>query len=306
MKLTKIDSPGIDRQSVCRVKVCGNVTEIMSSDKRSKGGYIRKLDSETFVDVRTGVVGKFHHIENRSQDLHNVQKSLSHGRDILNTNITDVTRCRWVTLTYAENMTDPKKLVKDFGNFNSRLRSVVGSYEYITAAEPQGRGAWHLHVVMIFPGKAPFIPNETISNAWKQGFVTVKKLDDVDNVGAYLTAYLGDMDVDDPSALYEITPGQSLHIKETEIIDENGEKICKRYIKGARLHMYPPGFHIFRWSKGIKMPTITTETYESAKKKVSAATLTYSKAVVLSDPEKEYENTLVYEYYNSVRSQCQE
>ena len=29
---------------------------------------------------------------------------------------------------------------------------------------------------------------------WEQGFTKTTKLDDIDNIGAYLTAYLGDME----------------------------------------------------------------------------------------------------------------
>ena len=89
--------------------------------------------------------------------------------------------------------------MRDFRHFNTRCREIFGHYEYITAAEPQGRGAWHLHCVFIFAGKAPYMENAVVRDCWKQGFVTVKRLDDVDNVGAYLTAYLGDMELSEAS-----------------------------------------------------------------------------------------------------------
>ena len=194
MEIKKLDcSVSISDSALVRLKEMGNITEIMYSEKRSRGGYITKIDKDHYVDNRTGELFEFQHIENRAQDLANVAKSLAQGRDILNANITDVSRCRWVTLTYAENMTDPNKLASDFKHFNKRCREIFGNYEYITAAEPQGRGAWHLHCVFIFAGKAPYMENAVVRDCWKQGFVTVKRLDDVDNVGAYLTAYLGDM-----------------------------------------------------------------------------------------------------------------
>ena len=200
MEIKKLDCPvSISDSALVRLKEMGNITEIMFSEKRSRGGYITKIDKDHYVDNRTGELFEFTHLENRAQDLANVAKSLAQGRDILNANITDVSRCRWVTLTYAENMTDPKKLLFDFQNFNKRCRAIFGNYEYITAAEPQGRGAWHLHCVFIFSGKAPYMDNAVVRDCWKQGFVTVKRLDDVDNVGAYLTAYLGDMELSEAS-----------------------------------------------------------------------------------------------------------
>lgn len=270
----------------------------MYSEKRSQGGYIAKLDKDTYTDKRTGEIKEFRHIENRSQDLDNVAKSLKRLRDILNANITDVSKCRWVTLTYAENMTDPQKLRYDAEHCIKRLREKYGSFEYITAAEPQGRGAWHLHCVFIFPDKAPYMANETVAQAWKKGFVTVKSLDSVDNVGAYLTAYLGDMELDDIQGTD--IPESAKGIKEITYKDSNGDIQTKRYIKGARLCMYPPKFNIYRKSKGIKNPEVNVVPYQQAKEKVCSAKQTFQKTVALEDIDKGYHNVLQYEYYNSI------
>ena len=270
----------------------------MYSEKRSRGGCIVKLDKDTYTDKRTGEIKEFKHIENRSQDLDNVAKSLKRLRDLLNANITDTSKCRWVTLTYKENMTDPQKLRIDFAHFNERLRKIYGRYEYITAAEPQGRGAWHLHCVFIFPDKAPYMANETVAHAWNKGFVTVKSLDSVDNVGAYLTAYLGDIDLDDMQGMEMLENMNG--IKEITYKDSNGDIQTKRYIKGARLSMYPPKFNIYRKSKGIKEPTVTMVEYHEAKEKVCFAQQTFQKTVALDD-DKGYHNVLQYEYYNSIR-----
>lgn len=297
MKITRAETTdSISETSSVRFKEMGNIFEVMNSEKRSSGGYIRKIDKDTFIDTRSGELREFNHILNRSQDLNNVAKSLAKGRDILNTNITDVSHCRWVTLTYAENMTDPERLAIDFQNFNRRCRKIFGHYEYITAAEPQGRGAWHLHCVFIFDGPAPYMDNKIVADCWKQGFVTVKRLDDVDNVGAYLTAYLGDLDVSEAEHVSE-----NAKIKTVDYIDEFGAKKSKSYIKGGRLYMYPPGFHIFRYSNGIKMPDVSIVPYFEAKEKISAATLTFSKTIILADESNDYQNRLTYEYYNALR-----
>lgn len=277
----------------------GNITEILSMQKQNNTCSIVKLDKETYIDKRSGEVKKFKHTSTRAENLKSVAKSLGKGRDLLNANITDVKKCRWLTLTYKENMTDPKKLYKDFEHFNERMRKIFGHYEYITAAEPQARGAWHLHVVMIFETDAPYMENAAVANAWKRGFVTVKALDDVDNVGAYLTAYLGDMELSEYEKEF---PHLDAKVVKTVEYDENTEqKQTKKFVKGARLQLYPTGFHIFRHSKGIKKPVVTRQSYKQAKEKVGSAKQTFSKSVYLSDEETDYENTLTYEYYNSTR-----
>ena len=189
-----------DYQEV-RVKEMGNVIEIMYSDKKNHKIFIKKISDTEYIDLRTGEVKQCNKIDNRAGNLNSVRQSLSRLRDLLNTNITDVSRCRWITLTYAENMTNSKRLYEDFKNFNKRMRYALSKdgykYEYIVCMEPQGRGAWHAHLVMIFEGQAPYIENKVMSSIWGHGFVKIKKLEDVDNVGAYLTAYLGDMDISD-------------------------------------------------------------------------------------------------------------
>lgn len=307
MIFQKLDSlPPIDERAPVRLKECGHVLEIMS---RNHGGHSEattiKLSNDDYFDTRTGEVKQFQHNTSRADDLKSVSRSLAMGRDMLNTNITDVSHCRWITLTYAENMTNPKKLYNDFRHFNERCRKQFGHYEYITAAEPQGRGAWHLHCVLIFECKAPYMANDVVANLWKQGFVTVKKLDNVDNVGAYLTAYLGDMELSEATLQGREISLCSSSYKDVEFTDENGNKGTKRYIKGARLPMYPPKFNIFRYSRGCKKPVVTYTFYADAKKKACVGAQTFSKGVVIADPDSDYIDTLVYEYYNTSRPKSQ-
>lgn len=290
-----------------RVKETGNVLEIMYSTCVSQGPPVLKLSRDEYVDLRTGEVREYVHTVTRADNKKSVARSLSKLRDLLNCNIVDVTQCRWLTLTYKENMTDRARLMDDFEEFVRRLRKRIGHFEYIVAAEPQGRGAWHLHVVLIFDNKAPFIPNEDVSADWRQGFVTIKKLDDVDNVGAYLTAYLGDMDLTEGMNAHLISIDEVKH-SEVKAIDfeEHGVKKTKFYVKGARLKFYPPGFHLFRASKGIKRPTVEIMEEFRAKQKVRGATLTFEKTLSLSDEDKDFKSILNYRYYNSKRMVSQD
>lgn len=305
MEVRKIEDVDINPSSLVRVKEMGNITEVMFSNSYFSECNILKLSKDTYLDKRDGEIKEFQHIENRACDLKSISKSLGRLRDYLNTNITDVSKCRWVTLTYAENMTDSKRLYDDFRKFNARLKYYLKQpYEYIVAMEPQGRGAWHCHIVLIFNSKAPYIPNDEMARIWGHGFTTTKKLDDVDNVGAYLTAYLGDMDIEEiNNGAITIDHAMKLckhQVKEIEY-EENGEHKKKAYVKGARLYLYPPQFNLYRCSRGIKKPIVSYQSEELAQKKVSAATLTYQKTIQLVDAENDFEKTISYRYYNSLR-----
>ena len=111
----------------------------------------------------------------------------------------------------------------------------------MTFCEPQGNRSWHAHIIVVFNQKAPYMPNEHIAKLWGQGFVRVERIkDEVDNIGAYLTAYLCDVDVDEFSKEFpNVDINKFAEIKEVDIETEDGQKIKKRYVKGARLHYYP-------------------------------------------------------------------
>lgn len=286
-----------------RVKEMGNIVELMYSERSNNKIVIKKINDREYIDLRTGEVKEFNKIDNRACDLNSIRQSLSRLRDLLNTNITDISCCKWVTLTYAENMTDTKQLYEDFKKFNMRMRYKGYKYEYIVAMEPQGRGAWHAHMVMIFDDKAPFIDNKVMSDIWRHGFTTTKKLDkNIDNLGAYLTAYLGDMDLEEFHTLSakEKNDMKVYDVREIEV-SEGDKKISKAIIKGGRLHMYPPKFNLYRCSKGIKKPIISYQKEIDAQKKISDGTLTFERTIKLTDCDSNFDSLINYRYYNKVR-----
>ena len=69
--------------------------------------------------------------------------------------------------------------------------------------------------------------------------------------------------------------------------------------------MYPAHFRIFRYSKGIKKPNVYYTDYETAKEKACGGAQTFSKAVMLVDENSDFEDTIIYEYYNTKRIQSQ-
>lgn len=282
----------------------GNVVEVQYMSKRNNKATIRILPgNEQYVELSTGEIKNIVHHDTRADQEKSLRRTFQNARALINTNVTDVNKVRWITLTYAENMVDTIKLYKDFEKFNKRFQTYCknnnyGRAEYIVMMEPQGRGAWHAHLLYIFNDlvKAPYVANKTLRDIWSHGYVKIKKLDNIDNVGAYLTAYLGDMEVD------ELKPDEIIgrEIKEVEI-ENDGKMLKKAYIKGARLKYYPVNFNMIRSSRGIKRPIPQMLSQEEAEKKVSAATLTYEKTVKLQDLGNDFESIINTRYYNKVR-----
>lgn len=288
-------------ESTVTVKKMGHITEIRYMQRKT-GGIIQKLDKDSYVDTRTGEVKDFIHSDVRIENIESVSRSLRNLRDIINTNVTDVKKCLWVTLTYVENMTDSVRLYNDYRTFNMRFQRFLKNKglpkcEYIAAAEPQGRGAWHLHIIFIFPRKAPYIENSTLSTLWGHGFVSISSLKNIDNVGVYLSAYLSDMDV--LKALNTVD-FENKNIKIVTADGKSGIRREKAVIKGLRLRLYPTGFRIYRLSRGIKMPEVCEMTEAEAMRELGSAALTYEKTVQLSD-DGNIINQINYRHYNNLK-----
>lgn len=314
MKVEKIDNVEIFPDDKIKLTTMGNVYEILRMDRINKKSCILVLNKDFYIDLRTGERKEFEHHENRAFDRNELRKTMRRLRGFINANCSDVSKCRWITFTYAENMTDTDMVYRDCQKLIQKVRYRLGHFEYIHVVEPQGRGAWHIHALWIFDDKAPFIDSAWLRNVWGNGFVTVKKLEDVDNVGAYLTAYLCDCEIEDytryvfeknhlslPDDISVITSqfsGDDILVKEVE---QDGKKVSKRFVKGGRMYMYPPNFNLYRASRGIQKPIEEYMTYENAQKKIGSAQPTFSTAIQLSDDVSGFENVIIKEYYNKLR-----
>lgn len=288
----------------------GNIKEFMYMEKVNLSGFpLKKISKNEYVLLDTGEIKEYtSHSENRSQNKESLRKTFKSIRELINTNFTGQKNELAFTITYAENMTDPKKLYKDFDKFMKKLRYRYSDVDYMNVVEPQERGAWHCHVLLRFNDlKKVYIPNKDIAELWGHGFTKVKALKKgIDNLGAYLSAYLGDVELNDNNVgelieLGILKPNQSFSMKEVEV-----EGKTKKFIKGGRLHLYPAGMNIFRCSKGIRKPTVEYIPYKDVKKIVGTAIPNYSTRIKILDDDGEIVNAITYYQYNMIRSKNEE
>lgn len=286
---------GIKPTSVVTLTEMGHISEIQRMERQNQQQTIRKISKDEYIVLETGEIKEFNHIENRSQSMNSLRQTFKKLRYLINNNFVGAKNELHMTLTYAENMTDTERLYADFKRFMMRLkRKYKGqSIDYLNVIEPQERGAWHCHLLLRFNDVGSiFLENKKIAEMWEQGFVKIRSLAEVDNIGAYLSAYLSDIELTDETETLAYTDG-------TEIVEKTVEGQKKKFIKGGRLHMYPPSMKLYRKSRGIVPPTRKKMTYEDAKKAVGSAQPHYSKTYdILTD---DFKNTIHFEQYNSKR-----
>lgn len=315
----RVDFKELENPAMVKKIAAGNVVEFVSMKRAPTEIPVKKLSSTEYLDLRTGEIIEYDKSTDKSDCYQSVRRTLKYIRQLINANCNDESRLLWITLTYAENMTDTVQLYSDFKKFwqkfKRRCEKMKWSIpEYISVVEPQGRGAWHSHLMLIFPEKAPYIDNNSvIAKLWGHGFTKTKAVHGVDNIGAYFSAYLADMPLDDVKHLQEqgvFVCGEVL-AKSVED-EETGISVDKKFVKGARLALYPSGMNIVRSSGGIVKPVIedisNLSSEEIKKEKASSGKLTFSSAVEVvrssdssSSSGDDVVNLITKEYYNTKR-----
>lgn len=291
-----IEKSDISSSAYVTVTQAGSIVEVQYMEKMNHTATIKKINANEYVDLSTGEIKEFQHIENRSQSYKSLRATFKKLRYLINNNFCGRKNELFITLTYEENMTDTKRLYEDMKNFMKRLKYQFKNsttVDYLSVVEPQQRGAWHVHLLLKFNDlSSVFIPSAELATLWGHGFVKIKRVDGVDNIGAYLTAYLADLELTPETMAVAFQTGHDVVEKEVD-----GQK--KAFIKGGRLHMYPPGMNLFRKSKGIAYPEREMMTYAGAKKIVGSAEPHYKKKYEIQADD--FSNTLIFEQYNLKR-----
>ena len=261
---------------------------------------IRKLDKDRYIYLPTGEIMLSNHIKNRSEAINEVIISVGKTRDLLNHNFEGHINEKWIILTYKENMIDVKKLYNDTKNFIAMLRRKYGWFEYVIVPEPQGRGAWHINLIAKFrnnPGKLD--NNNIIEPMWGYGWTKIKRIYNSVGLGIYLSVYLTDLEFNDNNVKLAWESGMKLDdINKT--IDRIVEGKSKKFIKGARLYLYPPHFRMFRKSKGIFYPPEDEGGYKEIKKRnnLEKVNPSYGNRTSIYDDDAILVNEIIRENYN--------
>lgn len=209
--------------------------------------------------------------EVKGDNVSSVRKSFNRLKAIINANCDDVGKVRFVTVTYADNMTDSKVLYSDMKYFIKRLRDELPMFEYVYVKERQARGAWHVHMLMFFENKAPYIKSSYIAEKWQHGTIcNVQAIgrNDVNNVGNYLCAYLTE------------SKGTS--------------------VKGARLMNYESGIRLYNCSRGIKRPVKYSLSYNEYVEMVSSEDTSIISQKIIDTEFGGIDAKIVHELYRRI------
>ena len=263
-----------------------HIVEVQHLEKLNTKIHIKKLDKNRYMVIDTGEIREFEQSETRADNENSLRQTFKKLRYLINNNFVGSPNELFLTLTYAEQTRDHKKICTDFNRFNTRLKRYLKqttTFDYINVIEPHQSGNFHLHLLLrLNDVKTAYIPSQDLARMWGEGFIKIQSLEGVDNIGAYLTAYLTDIEIDSKTD----TTGR------TDIKEVKG----KKYVKGARLAFYPVGLNIFRKSKGIQYPERQKTTYKGIKKVVGLTTPHYQTQKTIQNGD--FTNKITFEEYN--------
>lgn len=119
------------------------------------------------------------------------ERKLNWARNQTKTKVRRLVNCnpqlnKFLTLTYAKNKTDTKITNGDFNQFIKRMVYEFDELQYLAVPEFQERGAVHYHLLC----NLRYVPAAKIAKIWTHGFIKINRIDNIKNVGRYVSKYL--------------------------------------------------------------------------------------------------------------------
>ncbi len=105
-----------------KLKTAGNTSVVQFTAGNSKSCPVRNLSKDTYLDTKSGEVRAKKKSENRFQSPKSVRKSINRLMDLIRCNATDPAKCKWLTVTYEEVVTDGKQAFLDAKLFLRKLK----------------------------------------------------------------------------------------------------------------------------------------------------------------------------------------
>lgn len=225
-----------------KIEIAGDLAIKTTTTNTGKKPVCRKISKESYVYLPTGELRQYEFRERESEDdilrtYDSISRTMRELKLKVCANFFGKPNELFVTLTYAEKMTDTTQLKNDFSKFFKRLQYEYKDrykFDYISVCEPQGSGSWHVHMFLKADKLCPndmnrlYIDNKKMQEIWGHGYTRTEAIT-IDGVVNYFnTSYFAPVNCDDAES-----------------------KGSKKY---RRLKYFPKGFRWFRCSAGIRKP----------------------------------------------------
>lgn len=188
------------RDSLLDLTVTSSKTQITTKDKVVvSGSILEHYHYET--PIATGRDNSKHRklkkqpkrkLHDRTEEYkrRRLQRAKGRVKRYANKNFTKLKKTSFLTLTFENGLhfdiNNLQETNKRKATFLKKLKSKYSNIKYLGIAEFQKRGAVHYHLLV----ELPFIKKETLDVLWGWGFTDIRRIDNIDNIGAYLVKYM--------------------------------------------------------------------------------------------------------------------
>lgn len=187
-----------------RVIKTGNIVELYKYQTIKQLQYEKKLETETNENEKENNLDRVEKTELAKKQ--SAYRSRQKVRRLILNNFSEGDT--FITLTFAENMTDIKKANYELKKFIQKMQRKVSDFKHVTVIEFQKRGAVHYHMICNYQlefdttdiekrkAHERFLFGEVIDGEymggklWKNGIGSIHDIKHVDNVGAYVIKYM--------------------------------------------------------------------------------------------------------------------
>lgn len=252
------------KESKVRVTNLGTEYEVyMMPPVASRAPKTKNLPNGEYVDLTTGEIRQRQR-HARTDDLQSIYRTITRIRHLIDLNFTGEANEALLLLTYdphENRVLRPLDKVKNMPELMSQnevkqavmadisrfMRQLKGRYQdqnhplkYLWVIQPHDNGQLHFHVLIKQLNSKQFKPSETaLTTLWGHGKATIQPIDDIDRLGAYLSAGMLNTKPDPND------PDKSTHHE--------------------RLKLYPSNMKLYSTSRNFIRPKTVTMTVEELK-----------------------------------------
>lgn len=171
-----------------KIIISGNFVELYEYEKTIKRNFtLNKKKKALEIEENQLIEDVLSEDKKEAKRLHkrvdSINRTRTSIRRLINSN-PDLTK--FYTLTFKENIQDVEIANKHFNKFIMRMAYRYQHFKYISIIEFQNRGAVHYH----FLCNLPFIKSKEVADVWGHGFIKIRRIKNVSNLGAYVCKYL--------------------------------------------------------------------------------------------------------------------
>lgn len=175
-----------------------NIVEVYEYEENIRHNGRKKRDSESSnsgknISIRGADIPR-QEKQTKVRNKANARRSVLAFKRLVSSNLGESDCPVFLTLTYAENLTDLRRARKDFNSFATNVKNRYGKQiRFVCVPEFQKRGAIHFHT--LFWGLPSILvererDTRVLAKLWGKGFIDLKKTDGNKKIAGYCAKYM--------------------------------------------------------------------------------------------------------------------